>query len=139
MDLVAAVVFTVSVTFCCPPEATCAWFGFSVQVGGSVAVPVPWKATEQVRFTAPENPPVDPTWIEAVPDPPAELIVMPLLFAVLIVTEEPLPLRGTDCGEPDALSVMVTAPVRFPAAVGVNVTEMVQLPAGATLVPHVLV
>ena len=74
----------------------------------------------------------------AVPDPP-ELMLMPLLFEVFIVTDEPVPLRAMDCGEPAALSAMETVPVRFPVAVGEKVTEIVQLPAGATLVPQVLV
>ena len=34
----------------------------------------------------------------------------------------PVPLRATVCGEPVALSVNVTAAVRVPEAVGVNVT-----------------
>jgi hypothetical protein len=34
---------------------------------------------------------------------------------------------------------MVTEAVRVPVAVGVNVTLMVQLPAAATELPHVLV
>ena len=72
------------------------------------------------------------------PDAP-ELIVMPPLFEELIVTEDPVPVRGMDCGEPAALSVMETVPVRFPVAVGMKVTEIVQVPAGATLAPHVLV
>jgi hypothetical protein len=40
----------------------------------------------------------------------------------------PVPLRAMDCGLPEALSVMVTEPVRVPAAVGVKVTLMLQLP-----------
>ena len=41
----------------------------------------------------------------------------------------PVPLRVTVWGLPEALSVMVTVPVRVPAAVGVNVTLMVQVRA----------
>jgi hypothetical protein len=52
---------------------------------------------------------------------------------------EPVPDSPTECGLPGALSVIVTAPVRFPAAVGVKVTLMVQLAPAATLEPHVLV
>ena len=36
----------------------------------------------------------------------------------------PVPERLTVCGEPEALSVMLTLPVRAPAAVGVKVTLM---------------
>jgi len=42
----------------------------------------------------------------------------------------PVPVRLTDCGLPDALSVIVIAPVRVPEAFGVNVTLMVQLVPG---------
>lgn len=40
----------------------------------------------------------------------------------------PDPLRAMDCGLPEALSVIVTEAVRVPAAVGVKVTLMLQLP-----------
>jgi hypothetical protein len=39
----------------------------------------------------------------------------------------PVPVIGTLCGEFGASSVMESVPVRDPAAVGVNVTDMVQL------------
>jgi hypothetical protein len=39
----------------------------------------------------------------------------------------PVPVRVTFCGEFDALSVIVTAPVRVPATVGVKVTVTVQV------------
>jgi hypothetical protein len=45
----------------------------------------------------------------------------------------------TECGDPAALSVIVTAAVRPPAAVGVKVAEMLQLPPAATLDPQVFV
>jgi hypothetical protein len=51
----------------------------------------------------------------------------------------PVPVSETVCGLPVALSVIETAPVRDPAAVGVKVTEIVQVPADATEAPHVLV
>ena len=51
----------------------------------------------------------------------------------------PVPVRATVCGLPVALSVTVIAPVRAPAAVGVKITEIVQLAAGATDAPQVLV
>src|ERR1035437_8042067 len=56
-----------------------------------------------------------------------------------IGTAAPVPVRVTVCGDPTALSVMVTDALRLPAAVGVNVTEMLQLPPAATLAPQVLV
>jgi hypothetical protein len=49
------------------------------------------------------------------------------------------PLRATVCGDPAALSVMVSVPVREPAAVGVKVTAMVQLAPGTTVAPQLLV
>lgn len=52
----------------------------------------------------------------------------------------PVPVRVIVCGEPAALSAMVTEAVRVPVAVGVNVTLMVQLPLfAATVLPQVVV
>src|SRR5437016_2908473 len=51
----------------------------------------------------------------------------------------PVPLSDTVCGLPVALSAIVTAPVRVPVAVGVNVTPMVQLAPAASDAPQVLV
>ena len=42
---------------------------------------------------------------------------------------DPTAVKFTDCGLLVALSVMVSAPFRAPATVGVNVTLMVQLAA----------
>src|SRR5882762_441666 len=52
--------------------------------------------------------------------------------------EMPAPLRVTVCGLPVALSVMVMAAVRLPAAPGMNLTLMVQLAPAATELPQVL-
>ena len=46
----------------------------------------------------------------------------------------PVPLSATECGLPGALSETVTEAVRDPAAVGVNVTEIVQLAPAASAV-----
>jgi hypothetical protein len=51
----------------------------------------------------------------------------------------PVPLNPTVCGDPLALSVTVRFPVLLPEAVGLNVTDMVQLAPAATLVPQVFV
>jgi len=52
----------------------------------------------------------------------------------------PVPVRPTICGLPAALSVIVTAAPRAPAAVGVNVTLMVQFPLfAATELPQLFV
>src|ERR1035441_9703894 len=56
-----------------------------------------------------------------------------------IGTPTPVPERVTVWGDPAALSVMVTDAPRIPAAVGVKVTKMLQLPPAATLAPQVLV
>jgi hypothetical protein len=51
----------------------------------------------------------------------------------------PVPLRVIACGDPAALSVIVTEAVRVPAAVGANVTLTVQVPLFAAMeLPQVL-
>ena len=67
------------------------------------------------------------------------MIVIPLLLALVTVIEEPVPVRVITCGDPAALSVTETTPVRLPVTVGVKVTEIVQLAPAARLLPHVLV
>jgi hypothetical protein len=73
-----------------------------------------------------------------VADPPGDAIAR-LVEVELTDTAVPVPLRATDCGEPLALSVNVTAPVRAPVAVGIKVTAIMQLNPEATLVPQVFV
>lgn len=51
----------------------------------------------------------------------------------------PVPLRVTVCGEPVAVSEIVSVPVRAPIAVGVNLTEIAQLAPAATDDPQVFV
>ncbi len=43
------------------------------------------------------------------------------------VKSQPVPVNGTVCGLPPALSVTVSVPVRAPTAVGANVTLIVQV------------
>src|SRR6266478_3608718 len=50
----------------------------------------------------------------------------------------PVPVSETVCGLFEALSVIVSAPVREPLAVGVKITLTVQLELAATLVPQLL-
>ena len=57
----------------------------------------------------------------------------------LAVAAVPVPVRFTVCGLPAALSKMLTVAVRVPAAVGVNVMLIVQLPPAATELPQVVV
>ena len=49
----------------------------------------------------------------------------------------PMPLSGTCCGLPAALSVTIRAAVRVPEAVGLNLMLIVQLAPAASEVPHV--
>jgi hypothetical protein len=51
----------------------------------------------------------------------------------------PVPMRLTDCGLPEALSVMLRVPVRVPEAVGLKVTLMLQLAPAATELPQLSV
>jgi hypothetical protein len=51
----------------------------------------------------------------------------------------PVPVSATLCGLPRALSVMVTDALRFPVALGLKVTLIMQFAPAATLAPHVLV
>jgi len=53
--------------------------------------------------------------------------------------EAPVPAKLTVCGLPLALSVIVSDALREPAAVGVNVTLMVQLAPAKTVLPQVFV
>lgn len=50
----------------------------------------------------------------------------------------PVPANPTTCGVLLAASLKVIVPVRRPVAVGVKVTDMVQVPEPARLVPQVL-
>jgi hypothetical protein len=51
----------------------------------------------------------------------------------------PIPLSGTCCGLPLALSVRLSAALRVPVAVGLNVTLIVQVAAAASELPQVWV
>ena len=62
-----------------------------------------------------------------------------LVVDMLSVGVTPEPVSETNCGLLEAVSVMVSVPVREPLAVGVNVTLMVQLEFPATLAPQLLV
>ena len=74
----------------------------------------------------------------SVAEPPGELMLR-LWDDAERATEDPVPVKATPWGEPEALSVMVRVLVRLPAAVGVKVTEMVQFAAAARLDPQVFV
>ena|ERR1700747_572117 len=61
------------------------------------------------------------------------MVADPLLNSV------PSPAKATVCDKPLTLSVMVSAPARTPAVVGVNTTDTVQLAPAAMLPPQVVV
>lgn len=52
---------------------------------------------------------------------------------------DPVPDKATVCGDPVALSAMLTEAVRAPVAVGLKVTEIVQLAAAAMVAVQVVV
>ncbi len=66
------------------------------------------------------------------------LLKIKLVAVRLTVGPLPVPVRFTVCGLLVALSVMVTAAVRVPGAVGAKVTLIVQLPFAATELPQLL-
>ena len=65
-------------------------------------------------------------WAELV-DPTIWLPKVKLVGDRVAPGATPVPLKLTDCGLPEALSVALSVPVRAPVAVGVKVTLMVQL------------
>ncbi len=71
------------------------------------------------------------------PDCPAVTVSAPMLE--VIWKSSATPDKATLSGLSAALSVIVSLPVRFPPAAGVNVMLMVQLAPAATLLPQVLV
>ena len=62
-----------------------------------------------------------------------------LAGASATVALKPVPESATVCGLPAALSLIVSAPVRFPEAVGVKVTFMAQVPLLANELGQLLV
>ena len=70
---------------------------------------------------------------------PGKLEVPVSAQPVVLVEAMPAPLRRAECGELEALSVMLRVPLRLPTTVGVKLTEIVQLLPAATVEPHALV
>lgn len=83
---------TVRVVVAGVPVDTWPCVGFKLQLGGSCAAPVPWKSTEQVKFTVPENPPADEACMVAVAEPPEEVVIP--VEAVETATFDPEPLSA---------------------------------------------
>src|SRR6267143_4925001 len=79
------------------------------------------------------------TGCEALALPSACAAKVSVLVDTVMTGAVPVPVSETLCGLFDALSVMVSAPVRKPLAVGVKVTLTVQLELAATLAPQLLV
>ena len=91
----------------------------------------------QVTATVPVNPLTGASVNVNVVDPPDELIVR-VVGETLTEKSIPVPESFTDCGLPLALSEMLSEAPRVPAADGVNVIAIVQLPPAATEEPQVL-
>src|SRR5206468_2784170 len=53
----------------------------------------------------------------------------------VVVGVVPVPESGTECGLPGALSAIDRVALRVPAAAGVNVTDTVHVPEGASVAP----
>ena len=58
---------------------------------------------------------------------------------MLTLPERPMPVRGTVCGLPPALSVKLSEALRADAAEGVNFTLIMQEAFTPTTLPHELV
>ena len=120
-----AVVDTITITGASVPAVTLTEFG-KLQVGAGVTVGL----MLQPRFTAPLNAapgviaklkvaasPALTFWEVCDPDAGA---------TTKLLGPTPMPVKGTVCGLPAALSVIERVPVRVPAIVGVKVTWISQ-------------
>jgi hypothetical protein len=87
------------------------------------------------------NPPTDVIVTVLVADPPDETDVGEGAGAEIANpgAAAPVPAKTIFCGLPEALSLIATLPARLPVVVGVNVTEIWQLPPAARDVLQVLV
>jgi hypothetical protein len=129
------VVVTVTVAVIAPAPFGVNMPGVTVQLAACGA---PWHVT----VTAWLNPPVGVTLtVKFAGCPPVVLteFVDVVIEKFPALAAEAVPVRLTICGLPEALSVMLTVPVRVPVAVGLNVTLITQFPAAAKELPHVLV
>jgi hypothetical protein len=91
--------------------------------------------------TAPVKvPPSEETWMLKFAAPPGlTACVAGAAASVKVAGLAPLPFSVTLWGERLALSAMLTAAVNVPVAVGVNVTETVQVALTASVAPQVVV
>lgn len=150
----------VSVEVCGPPTA----LSLTCNEPERAPVCVGWNTTLMVQLPPPDR--LDPQVVAETAKSPvvdAEMLVnelLPLFFSVNVLATLvpptsvlgkfalagvnvtcalPVPVSATLCGLPGALSVIVTAPVRVPICVGVNVTLNLQLPPTGSVLPQVLV
>ena len=65
--------------------------------------------------------------------------MLSVVVAADTAIDDPVPVSATLCGDLIALSVMLSVPVRVPAAVGVKVSMMVHVLPAPTLGPHIFV
>jgi hypothetical protein len=100
----------------------------------AIGTPLP-----QAKLTVPLKPLVPVTLRLKVAACPAVTVCELVLAPAAMAKSEPVPLRVTVCGTPDALSVTVNDPLADPPVVGLNTTLIVQEPPGATEGEHVLV
>jgi hypothetical protein len=100
-----------------------------------------WGAPVHARFTVLEKPAASAMLRLKVAVPPLLTVaeVAPPCGVPIVMAGVPLPVSATDCGFIDALSAMVSVPVRAPVADGVNTTAMLQVFPAARLEPQVLV
>jgi hypothetical protein len=119
-----AVVVTVTVTLVAVLPAV-AGFGETVQVA-SEGAPL------QVKFTVPDKPPSPPTLkVYVAGEPGATVVEVGEPEGGATEKSWPVPLSATVWGVLGALSLNERLPEAAPAAVGVNVTATVQVPAAA--------
>ena len=117
------------------PPVTLAELG-TVHVGAGVSFGV----MPQLRFTVPLNPDTGVSERLKVALCPGLIVCElgdPDVGPMLKSDVPPVPDKGTVCGLPGALSVMLSAPLSVPVVVGVNVTEIWQIPPAAMPCPQV--
>jgi len=115
------VTVTVAEAALVPPTATVV--GLTKQVE-SAGVPEHWSET------LPANPPAGAIATAKLADCPADTLAE--AGAAERVKSMPVPLNGTECGVPGALSAIIRLAERVPPPVGVNIKLIVQFPPAGT-------
>jgi len=104
-----------------PPTATVVGF---IEQFESAGVPEHWSET------FPANPPAGAIATAKLADCPADTLAEAGLAES--AKSIPVPLNGTECGVPGALSAIISAAERAPPPVGVNIRLIVQFPPAGT-------